>query len=398
MTVTNTDSKVFKSGNGVLTSFDFSFPILQISDLDVFVGGVESVEGVGHDTTINTVTEGGTVVFTTPPALGTDNILLKRSVPQTQPDDLPRENNMPESTIESMVDRAVMLIQQLQEQIDRSLVLSEISTASGLTLPDPSADKYLGWDSLGADLENKSAPTSTDYNGSILRGADASKPAAPSVGDLYFATDTDILYKCVSAGTWSYAQNSQDTDVTGDLTVTGNVAVTGTVTITGSLGLTSGAAVTNISTDGTLAGNSDTAVVTEKAIAAYVAAQIGAISSFGNVFVGSTTYDLSTATGDQAITGVGFQPSMIIAFAAVETSTQAFWGMSDGTTDKGVYSNKGGTADNFGSADGVAFFQVSSGNQNTATLKTFDTDGFTLTWTKLGTITGIATVNYIAIG
>lgn len=37
-----------------------------------------------------------------------------------------------------------------------------------------------------------------------LVGADASKPATPYVGQLYFATDTKKLYACLVAGTWKW--------------------------------------------------------------------------------------------------------------------------------------------------------------------------------------------------
>jgi hypothetical protein len=34
-------------------------------------------------------------------------------------------------------------------------------------------------------------------------GLDAAKPAAPAAGDIWLATDTDILYVCYVAGTWT---------------------------------------------------------------------------------------------------------------------------------------------------------------------------------------------------
>lgn len=35
------------------------------------------------------------------------------------------------------------------------------------------------------------------------KGTEAQKPASPSIGDWYWATDTDKLYKCLSAGVWT---------------------------------------------------------------------------------------------------------------------------------------------------------------------------------------------------
>jgi hypothetical protein len=37
---------------------------------------------------------------------------------------------------------------------------------------------------------------------SFKNGADAAKPASPSVGDIWLATDTGYLYVCNSAGSW----------------------------------------------------------------------------------------------------------------------------------------------------------------------------------------------------
>ncbi len=48
----------------------------------------------------------------------------------------------------------------------------------------------------------------------IESGADASKAASPAVGDIYLATDTDKVYKCISAGSWSLMKNL---DLSGNL-------------------------------------------------------------------------------------------------------------------------------------------------------------------------------------
>jgi len=58
-----------------------------------------------------------------------------------------------------------------------------------------------GSETLGGSL----AGTVSDAR--LASGNDADKPASPEVGDVYIATDTDKVYKCISAGTWSLIKN-----------------------------------------------------------------------------------------------------------------------------------------------------------------------------------------------
>jgi len=111
-------------------------------------------------------------------------------------------------------------------------------------------------------------------------GTDAGKPADPSVGDWYLAVDTTKLYVCLTEGVWqefgSDPSAIQDSD--GDTKVeTEQSADEDKVRITtggtqravidnDGLKLEEGVGVKKFSTDGTLAGNSDSAVPTEKAV------------------------------------------------------------------------------------------------------------------------------------
>jgi hypothetical protein len=49
-------------------------------------------------------------------------------------------------------------------------------------------------------LETQAAVVTADK---LKSGADASKPASPTVGDVYLATDTKKLYICVADGAWT---------------------------------------------------------------------------------------------------------------------------------------------------------------------------------------------------
>jgi cytoskeletal protein CcmA (bactofilin family) len=79
--------------------------------------------------------------------------------------------------------------------------------------------------------------------------------------------------------------------------ITGALDVTGAVTLDTSLTLTAGAAVNEFSIDGTLAGNSDSAVPTEKAVKTYVDAQVTASNlAFAGDTGGTLNIDLDSET------------------------------------------------------------------------------------------------------
>jgi len=68
-------------------------------------------------------------------------------------------------------------------------------------------------------------------------GLDSDKPASPSVGDTYLATDTGIFYKCLSAGTWTETiaaaeipDGGIDTDAIQDGAITATHLAAGAVT------------------------------------------------------------------------------------------------------------------------------------------------------------------------
>jgi len=151
MTITNTTNKIREAGNGVKVTFSFPFKIFNASDLEVYkvtnADDTETLQTITTDYTvsINPTTEGGTVTYVSAP-LGTEDSLIVRSIPQTQTSDLPVENNMPEETIENALDKAVMMIQELQEEINRSFKVSVGNTSVGLTVPTPVEGKALLWD------------------------------------------------------------------------------------------------------------------------------------------------------------------------------------------------------------------------------------------------------------
>lgn len=123
---------------------------------------------------------------------------------------------------------------------------------------------------------------------------------------------------------------------------------------------------------------------------------INAPSSSISYKTGSLTRNIAT-TGTQAITGLGFQPRLIIFSGGIDQSTKSSFGASC-NSDFRTASNNGGTTGSFttGSAFAALIMQDGS-NYAQAAVTSKDSDGFTLTWSKTGSPTGTATLFYIAL-
>jgi hypothetical protein len=124
---------------------------------------------------------------------------------------------------------------------------------------------------------------------------------------------------------------------------------------------------------------------------------VGAVSSK----VGTLTRDLTTADGDVAVTGIGFQPTSITFFGIVG-STSIAWGSSDSTkAGQGVYYRIGQVTNTTGllsgaGANSITYGESSSNNFQVAIVKSYDADGFTLTFSKTNSPTGNLVITYTA--
>jgi hypothetical protein len=112
--------------------------------------------------------------------------------------------------------------------------------------------------------------------------------------------------------------------------------------------------------------------------------------------LGSFTRDMAAVAGDVAYTGVGFKPVLVefmTSFSQAHSvgwddGTNAFYSATVGVGTGMEYISGGARSifmtDNYGSTNVLAY------------IKTLDSDGFTLTWSKTGSPTGTFTVYYKA--
>ena len=120
-----------------------------------------------------------------------------------------------------------------------------------------------------------------------------------------------------------------------------------------------------------------------------LASDVNALKSFE--VVNSETRDLTAAAGDVAYTSYGFQPTALIIFAYGNGAMS--WGIADGTTDLCLSWRSDATA----GPHAWLIENDQTANNARAVLKSFDADGFTLTWTKTNTPTGTLTMQVLAI-
>lgn len=384
MTISTTESKVVYVGNGTTGPFSFSFKIFDSTDLIVkkytIADGTTTTMVVTTDYTISGTFPGTGSITLTSSLSSSYKLILQRAVPYTQTTDLQENDDLPADTIETMNDRNVAQVQQVKEIADRALVL-DTSNTSGITLSTfvGQALKYLRINSgeTGIEYGNPSS-TSTDYPGTISYGADASKSASPSTGDVYFATNTSKIYVCWSAGSWTYYAPIVDASVT--TSKLDSSVASGLTTVTGVSG---DYAVISDTSD---SGNVKKALMSDfvSGLSAYTDTRFK-ISNF--------TRDLTTASGTQAVTGVGFSPKAII-FLSVLDGLAASWGFSNVTGDRGLLFRGAG-----GPIYGTGCIQLqlnTTPDQQYANVQSLDADGFTLNWTKQNSPTGTASIFYMA--
>jgi hypothetical protein len=158
MTISSTTVRNSYSGDGSTTTFSYTFKIFADSDIQVIIRSANGTETTKTITTHYTVTGagnsgGGSVIFTSgniPTA--TQTVVLRRNIPQTQAIDYIANDPFPAESHEEGLDRATMAIQQLQEEVTRSLKLSKTNTMTSTEFTVGAADranKILAFDTNG---------------------------------------------------------------------------------------------------------------------------------------------------------------------------------------------------------------------------------------------------------
>ena len=171
MTISTTNITKSGLGNGTAHSFVYDFPIFADADLTVIV---RSAAGTETTKTLNThyvvtgagASSGGTVLFKfntgtssdahysltdQRPASG-ETVVIRSELSNTQTLDLVANDPFPASSFETALDRLVRMVQQHDEELDRSIKLSRTNTMTSTEFTNSATDrasKILAFDSTG---------------------------------------------------------------------------------------------------------------------------------------------------------------------------------------------------------------------------------------------------------
>ena len=159
MTVSSTTTKRSVDGDGTNDTFSYNFKIFDDDDITVIIrtdstGAVTTKTKTTHYTVTGVGSaSGGNVVFTSGniPA-ATETVVLLRTTARTQLTDYVANDPFPAATHEDALDKLTFIAQELEEQIGRSLKVSQtnvIATSEFTADATARANKLLGFDGSG---------------------------------------------------------------------------------------------------------------------------------------------------------------------------------------------------------------------------------------------------------
>lgn len=163
MTISTTTNRISYAGNASTTAFATGFKFYADGDLTVTLvtdsTGAEVVQVITTDYTVADagVDSGGTVTMNTAPAVG-ETLVIERTQAYTQPVDLVENDPFPSNSVEQQLDRMVIMAQQNDSALTRSLRQPDGDTADIDKLPVKvtRATKVLAFDSDGDPVASTS--------------------------------------------------------------------------------------------------------------------------------------------------------------------------------------------------------------------------------------------------
>ncbi|TAL26314.1 MAG: hypothetical protein EPN94_03485, partial [Nitrospirae bacterium] len=138
------------TGNGSATTFSYTFKIFANTDLKVTVAGVLKTLTTDYTVTGAGQSGGGSVVFISPPASGTA-VVIYRDLPYTRSTDYAESGDLLASTLNSDIDKPIMLLQQLKSDKNRSVKIPVGETIDQTLTQNAAsrANKVVAFDSSG---------------------------------------------------------------------------------------------------------------------------------------------------------------------------------------------------------------------------------------------------------
>jgi len=162
MTVSSTNNKNRHEGNAVTDTFAFVGRIFSSDDLVVQIitratdVAVETLSSDDYTVTITGDESASIQVDAGKIPTALQDILIFRSVTQSQTLDLPTGTRFPAKAVEDGLDKVVTIVQDLKERLDRTVTVPITSSATLPTIGTITADTLLQVDDTGLIIESSS--------------------------------------------------------------------------------------------------------------------------------------------------------------------------------------------------------------------------------------------------
>lgn len=182
MTMSSSVSKVTLNGDGVQTSWPFSFKVWKAADLEVSITNAEGVTTVVSNWSVELAGVGGTVTYpTSGPILPSGSkITIARSMDFLQDVDMVSGTRWDPEVVETALDQATAERQQLKEKLERAVVVDIADSTTPAALRDAIFEaRDTAVDNAASALDSAeraeiAATTVAYYNheGTLLNGED----------------------------------------------------------------------------------------------------------------------------------------------------------------------------------------------------------------------------------
>ena len=213
MTVPSAVNRNDYIGTGAVSTYAYSFKVFVATSISVVVADTDGNEttltlttdytltGVGETSGGNVVLVNSGQVWLTGGFLTTGyTITIRRIRELKQQTDIRNQGDYFPEAHEDEFDKQIMVDQQQQDELDRSVKVAVTETGVDATLPVASADAYIGWNANGDGLTNKT-PTSLSDSGPNINGGDAGKIINVNSGENAYQLSTlKALLAAITSG------------------------------------------------------------------------------------------------------------------------------------------------------------------------------------------------------
>jgi len=173
--LSDTENRIHYECDGSTNSFPITFPYNGDSEIKVYLYNTVTMEDETLITSYNIVDNN---VVTNETYSSDYRLTIVRELPLTQDTNLSSSGILPPEVIEERFDKLTMQIQQLQDQLDRTLIMHKSTTYSGLHLPEPENGFFLLWkdgDLINSQYLSSDAASITPYTKTLLDDDNASE-------------------------------------------------------------------------------------------------------------------------------------------------------------------------------------------------------------------------------